>query len=444
MCMSLEDMVKTYVITSAQRGAVPHRDFLQSLNTYCDRNDAQLVILPINGIKQDEKLHPEFSPYVVATKDVKLNESISVKNMNIPAQMMNPLTGLSRLIKYNQSAILPSPKQQFKVLPNSNSKLPKILTSTGAVTEPNYNVENRAGEIAEIDHVYGAVVVEVLNNKLFNIRHVRTNTTGSFYDLGVCYDGKKASKGTADALVLGDLHVGSIDPVALSATYDQISLLRPQTLVIHDLFDAFSISHHHEGKPLYKALNWLKRDLHKEVEMCGEQLKEFKQRLPKNAQIVVVKSNHDEHLNRYLEEGRYINDDRNLRLSSQLAQAYLDGKDTLKTAIEIVCGKINGVKFLTRNDDYKVRGWQLGSHGDLGSNGSRGSTLQLEQTTGNSISGHTHTPEVLRNVYKVGTLTKLKLDYNGGPSSWLHTNAPVYADGFVQLINIIEGKWRKL
>jgi hypothetical protein len=441
--MSLEDMVKTYVITSAQRGAKVHRDFLDSLNTYCDVNDATLIVLPINGVKQDEKLHPDLAEYKIATTDVKLNESIHIRNMKIPAQMMNPLTGLNRLIKYNQSAILPSPKQQFKVLPNSNSKLPKILTSTGAVTEPNYNVENRAGEIAEIDHVYGAVVVEVLNSKYFNLRHLRTNTTGSFHDLGTEYAGNKHKKSYADALVLGDLHVGSLDPAALSATYDQISLLRPQRLVIHDLFDAYSISHHHEGKPLYKALNWLKRDLHKEIEMCGNQLKEFKKRLPKGADIVIVKSNHDEHLNRYLEEGRFINDDRNLRLSAYLAQAYLDGKDPLKSAIDYVCGKIDRVKFLSRNDDYKVRGWQLGSHGDLGSNGSRGSSVQLEQSTGNSISGHTHTPEILRNVYKVGTLTKLKLDYNGGPSSWLHTNAPVYPDGSVQLLNIIDGVWRK-
>ena len=439
--MDLESMVKTYVITSAQRGATPHYQFLDSLNGYCKHNDAELIILPMQGLKKDEPLHDELQQYTIATTDVPLNNSISIKNIKLLPQMMNPLTGLNRLIKYDQSAIVPSPKQQFKVMPNSNANMPKILTSTGAVTSPRYKEDDRQGQIASIDHVYGAVIVEVVDDKTFHLRHIRTNTTGAFHDLGVKYSGSKRSKGVVDAIVLGDLHAGSTDPLALEASKHLISRLRPKRLLIHDLFDAYSISHHHEGKPLYKALNWLKRDLYKEIETCGDMLKTFKRVMPKDSEILVVKSNHDEHLNRYLEEGRYIADDRNLKLSSQLAIAYLDGKDTLKTAVETVSGKLSGVRYLSRNDDYKVRGWQLASHGDLGSNGTRGSLVQLEQNTGNCIVGHSHSPQILRNTYQVGTLTHLKLDYNKGPSSWLQTNAILYDDGFVQLSNIIKGSY---
>ena len=40
-----------------------------------------------------------------------------------------------------------------------------------------------------------------------------------------------------------------------------------------------------------------------------------------------------------------------------------------------------------------------------------------------------------------GTNSLLRLDYNSGPSSWLHTDCIVYANGKRSLINFIEGKW---
>ena len=67
---------------------------------------------------------------------------------------------------------------------------------------------------------------------------------------------------------------------------------------------------------------------------------------------------------------------------------------------------------------------------------------QLESSTGPSVTAHAHSPEILREVYRVGTLTNLKLDYNKGPSSWLHTNGVVHNDGTVQLITSINGRWR--
>lgn len=441
MAISLEDMVSRYVVTAAQRGATPYEPFLESLHTYCKANKAELLVCPINGAKKDEQIHPTIQQETIVTK-YNFNKSISLKDFEIQAQMMNPLTGLNRLVKYNQSVVIASPKQQLKVLANSNSDFPKIITSTGCLTEPNYNVENRAGLIAEMDHIYGAVIVEVINNKLFNIRHIRSKD-GSFYDLGTHYTPDKVKKHCrVEGLVLGDLHTGSTDTKALQASFEQILALNPKALVLHDIFDAYSISHHHEGKPLYKSLNYGKKDLREELDACGAQLQGIASRM-KGGKVYVVKSNHDEHLTRYLEEGRFMEDERNLNLGLDLAKAYFNGKDPLQEGIKLAHGKIpSNVKFLTRDDDYKIKGVQCASHGDLGANGSRGSAYQLESTTGPCIVGHSHTPQILRDVYQVGTLTKLKLDYNRGPSSWLHTNGVINPDGTIQLLNIIDGRWR--
>ena len=85
---------------------------------------------------------------------------------------------------------------------------------------------------------------------------------------------------------------------------------------------------------------------------------------------------------------------------------------------------------------------KLGVHGDKGANGAKGSIHEKERSYGKSITGHTHTPEILRNTYIVGTSTTLQLANNVGPSSWLSTNAMLWGDGRVQLINVIGGKYK--
>jgi hypothetical protein len=46
---------------------------------------------------------------------------------------------------------------------------------------------------------------------------------------------------------------------------------------------------------------------------------------------------------------------------------------------------------LGRSSSYQVKGWELGQHGDVGANGSRGSLLQFRKLT-KIIVGHYHSP----------------------------------------------------
>ena len=85
---------------------------------------------------------------------------------------------------------------------------------------------------------------------------------------------------------------------------------------------------------------------------------------------------------------------------------------------------------------------ELGAHGDKGANGARGSLHAMENAYGNSVSGHSHSPEILRGAWQVGTCSYLKLEYNQGPSSWLHSSCLLYPNGARQLINVIGGQWR--
>lgn len=449
----LKDTVSKYtkfVITTAVQGCSAHKGFYKSLKSYCEKNDALLLVMLCKdpAASAGDKLDPLLNQEEIIFDNIGLNDNIFVNSIKLSAKHIDPLTGLSRLGQRDGSFVYASPKQRLKMVPTSNTKPPVAIMTTGAVTSPDYTstryLSDRTAVIAENDHILGAIIVELEDDTFFHFRQVQADRTGSFIDLDNYYQGDSVSKMRPEALVLGDWHSGETDPVAREATADMIKVMKPKRLVIHDGFNARSISHHEEKNKILKA----RRAKLNELDLTAE-LKEYAADLdwlaslnPDVEEIVVVKSNHDEHLDRYLTEGRYLEDPTNHALSLRLAAVMVEGGDPVKAGVELMGLKSKRVKWLSRDEDYKIARVELGAHGDTGANGSRGSLRSMENAYGNSISGHAHTAEILRGAWQTGTLSKLKLAYNRGPSSWTHTNCLLHRNGGRQLLNIFNGKWR--
>lgn len=444
--MSLEDMVKTYVITSAQFGATPNREFLASLDTYCEANKAQLYVIPMSGCnKEDEKLHPRLQQYPVVSRDMVLCDTLKLSTFNILPTQINPLTGLKRFAPGDRSFIFGATKQFLEYVPVDVGDIPKAVMTTGAVTEPHYKESTRRGIIAAKDHEYGAVVVEVADHKHFHFRFLNPDKQGRISDVTGTYYGKKHTKTPdAEVLVLGDIHPYDLDPAQDKVNREQIHYFKPGILMLHDVFNGRSISHHYKDHNIRKhqVFNEQGLNLKTELEHTANYLNSIAREM-KYGKIYVVASNHDEHLYRYLDEGRFIGDKGNDLIASQLYTAALSGRCVLRAGLELV-GKLDPkITFLDRYSGLVVKGYQVGHHGDLGANGAKGSTRSLEEANGKSISGHTHTASKHRHVYRVGTSTRLRLDYNRGYSSWTQTNGVLYGNGTVQLLNTIGGKWKR-
>lgn len=444
--------VKTFIITTAVSGKDVDLNLYDSINNFLGRNNGKLILLATEDIASrkhdnwsfiiDKNLKDEF----FVRDEMRLNDNLFISNIKVSAKQILPTTGLSRIGQTNGSYIFASPKQMLEYVATSPAeKHAKAITTTGAITKANYSTDKwmsqRTSYIAEHDHVMGGLIVEIVDNRLFHFRHFQSDRNGEFIDLGTCYKPDGSIEKVVTHLYAGDLHVGHVDEEAFDATMRLCQQLEVEDFIVGDFFDGYSISHHHMAQPLKRAAKayYTTDDLVEELALGGTYSKVIHKHIKGN--LVMVRGNHDEVLERYLQSGNYTKDFKNQYVALEMARWLIEGQDVLKRAY-VQYGDVDAdrIVWLGRDDPFKIGGIECGQHGDLGPNGSNASMLGMEKAYGNCVVGHTHSAAIMRGVYRVGTLSKLSLEYNKGPSSWTHTNCLVYEDGSRQLVNVIHGQ----
>ena len=460
---------KKYVVTCAQYNARANSKFLDSLKHYCDQHQAELVVMGTYGKHNSERTFrpsltnklAEFENARVldGTEEFKFNSNIRAQRRMGYPQNARPLTGLRRRAAKTGSLIIENPKQYLEVAPTSVDDLPRLLMSTGACTRPNYNDSDdkttsfmrlRKGLNARDDHTYGAVILEIENDKMFHARHIKSSKkSGRFVDLGIEYhpDGSQ-HQAKLTQMILGDWHVGDTDPQVRDATFRMFEEFSPKEVYLHDFFNGHSISHHLSKQVVNKAkmLHTRTHDmtLEGELEQAARELEHI-YNINGKRDLYLVASNHNEWIDRYIQDRRFVDDDLNFRMAVKIADAMNDGKDALEFGLRYHWNDMpDNINFLGRRNDHKRWGYLLGAHGDRGKSGARGSICSIEESYGKAIVGHSHTPANWNNdTLVVGTSTRLDLPYTDGyASSWMNTHALIWEHGRPQLINIIDGKYR--
>lgn len=441
-----------YVITTAVTGMSVHKAFYKNLQYYCKQNNALLLILTssdpaaMGGFELDGVLAGEH----IVFDDLALNSNLFISAFKTSAKQTNPLTGARRIGQRERSMIVASPKQFLEYVPTANDKYPHALMTTGALTLPQYRSERymsqRTAYIAEFDHKIGAVIVDIKDDKNFQFTQIQAEYgTGFFIDKGAYYKIDKTEIKSPEAVVLGDIHVGSIDPAVEIATDKMLKELKPKRVFLHDVFDGTSVNHHIKHALLTKAkMTTAQLSLEQELLMNKKYLEGMRKKHPDVKEWIIVRSNHDDFLDRYLQSGDYIHDPLNSKIAHKIALKKLESKAMgFEYGLEILGFKKNKFKFLHINDSYKIAGIECGNHGHQGLNGARStSNSSLEIGYGAGVFGHSHTAGILRDVFRTGTSTYLRLDYNFGASSWTQTHCSVYGNGSRQLHNIFSKDWK--
>jgi hypothetical protein len=446
---------KRFVVTTAVVNCSVHEGFLESIETYCEKNDAMLLVLPTADPASAGNwcLDSELGAESIVVGDIALNSNLFLCAIRLSAKQVDPATGLDRIGQRNGSFIYASPKQRLKFMPVSNVKHPHAEMTTGAITIPKYfdigdtlaspYFSERTAYIANHDHVMGAVIVEIEDKNRYHFRQIQADKDGGFIDLGDFYQGKKVSKMYAEAVSMGDWHSGETDPNAIKATVELVELVRPKKLFVHDGFNGLSINHHERDRQIRRAILAKKGllNLQSEIINLAKDLDNMSL-WPHVKEVIMVKSNHDVFLDRWLDAGEYVKDPHNYDIGVDLAKAMKDGHDPLRFGVEQYLNRKEKVRWLKIDEDYFIARIQCGAHGHKGPKGTRGTLKGMEKSYGQCVTGHAHGPEILRGAWQNGTMSYLKLNYNEGPSDWVHASTVIYPNGMRQLINSFDGNWR--
>jgi len=446
---------KRFVITTAVSGQPLHGDFLASMHMYCKHNDAKLLILPSHDPAHnlDNEIDWHFDELIaeedIIFEETRLNSNLFISEIRVTAKQINPVTGLSELSQTKGSFIFASPKQSLEFDSVSANKLPHARMTTGACTLPSYRTKRgnslRTAYMATFQHVIGALIVEIKDDNIYHFRQVQAAKDGSFCDFGKQYSIKGVKK-VKPKLVMGDYHAGEHDDSAVEAWIEMIKEMGIEEVFFHDMFNGVSVNPHEEDDIILKSeraalgLNSIENEMRITA-------REFDRILgvPGVKKGVVIKSNHDDFIDRWLRKGKFAKDPINFKFGCRLAaEVHGTKKDFFNEGLRLVGLPKNydKIQWLSVDEDYLVGGINCGAHGDKGANGSRGGIRNLAKSYPKCIVGHSHTPGIFKGVFQVGTTSRLRLGYNKGPSSWVHCSCLVYDNGQRQLVNSIRGMWR--
>jgi hypothetical protein len=446
---------KRFLISWAQSETDVHKGFLKNIEAYAEHIDAEILIIAgryrsptsLSASKSLEAKEKNVAntwdksilPYLDANRHNIHKHLVVLSDVKIQPTASNPLSSLNGLTKA-ESCIVGSPRVHLKSLPVLDGYPNKLLLTTGAITVENYT-DSKIGKLGEFHHQLAFIIVE-LDGDDFHIRQVVADDKGNFYDLiyrlknGVCLNNEKG----VEAIVLGDLHLPNEEKGAVKVSLEIIDRFKPQHVVLHDISDMCSISHHEKRNPflLLQRENDGSNSLQKELDYMIDW---FKSKTHIN--FIIPSANHSDFLEKWLQNEDWRKEN-NKSLYLEFANITAKGLAPKGIIAYLLEKEYSNIKCLSVDESYKVLDFELSVHGNIGASGSRGSAIQYKNLNVKLVTAHTHSSSRLDNHLCAGTLTKLRMGYNIGMSSWIASNVVIYPDGKASHIHIVNNKYTTL
>jgi hypothetical protein len=452
-----------FIITSAQNNSFVHKPFLKSLEVMAKRYNATILVGTFSynksgfqNLEKDEGewFDPLIKPYICSEPVQLAADLIYCGELNILPTAASPLSGMHSYTK-NNSGIFPHAKVQLESLPSHKGETPRILYTTGAVTQRNY-IEKKAGQKASFHHVFGALFVEIDATGEWFVRQLIAETdSGMFYDLDSYYTPTQFYTNIeVEAINYGDIHAEQLDPHAAYGAFghkgSMLDVLKPTYQLVHDVCDFSSRNHHNINDPYFRFKAFVNKQ-----DTVEDDIKDVCQTLKAMCRpfssVVVVESNHDLALTRWLKTADYRLDPPNaiffleLQLAQYKAMEANREFSVFEYAVKSRDPSLNSIRFLRTDESFMIcgsDGVECGSHGDLGPNGSRGSAQTYTRFGKRYNIGHSHSARIIDGVYQAGTMSKLDLGYNRGASNWTHSAIVTYKNGKRTIVTLRGNKWR--
>lgn len=477
--------VARYIFTSVQNNTYLHPGWI-NLKAYADWLDGQLdgtcefvvgtysYAIDAYGAKSVKRgswkptddgpwYAPEVIPYIQDKRIELAPGLVWCGEMNILPTTRHPLTGLET---YNgrRSNVVPHAKIEMASVPSMADEGTKFNWSTGTITQRNY-IQKSAGIKAEQWHSYGGLLVEVDSSGNWWTRQLHIDGNGHIYDVGpagckgvVVAGGEvEEREGIVDTITWADIHESEMEDWVRRICWGNehvigmLDILRPKRQVMHDVFSMRSRGHHEmkDFHVMYEKYIAGQDSVEAEVTSCAAFLRSSQRPW---CETIVVPSNHDRHLTRWLIEEDPRKDPLNARYHMTLQSAVLEAIESRDRTFSILEWALrkkdvpDTIRFLREDESFVVcrdvdGGIECGLHGDRGPGGSRGSTQGLTRLGRAVNKGHDHTAAIRDNVYSVGACS-LDFAYMKGPSAHSVSHVVVFENGRRQIITMWEGRWR--
>ena len=457
--------VRRYILTAAQNNTPVHGAFLDNLEAFAEHIGAQILVATFtynkaaygkNNTKRgtskssdtdDLWYDPRLADYLWDQRTQLAPDLLWCAEMNILPTAVRPLSGLDTY-GAGSSCIFPHAKIALEGLPVMGAREPRINMTTGAVTLRNY-IAKKDGLKGDFHHGYSGTLVEVdTRTGHWWARHLNADSSGAFYDLTTHVAGCRVLEGVRpEAVSWGDIHASEIDPGVAARNWDQagfLDVLRPRYQLWHDTFSMRSRSHHEAKSFERRYTKWVQGGDHESVRAEIDTTRALLCRAARTwCTTVVVNSNHDRHLERWLDEADFRADLPNAEffLEAQLSRVRAiqrgESWDGLRWALQ----DAPNCRFLRRDESFILcpdNPIECGQHGDEGPNGSRGGA-GFGRVASRMVVGHAHTPSIRDGVTTSGVCQR-RMGYAHGPSSWAVAHTIVYPNGKRALLFERDGK----
>lgn len=458
---NIKSKAKTFIFVSWEIRIDPSDAFIDILKQMKKQYNAELFLSPVwpEDLKfLPPKLKENFN---ILTSDLVLNENLFFKYVPTHALVSSPLTGWRGAFS-DSSVIIPGLVKELITEPSN--KLAKQLMSTGSIGRLNPNIINykylenyneveqaqfskrwagvinrRLGRnyaIAEQYTLPSALVVDVVDNKVFLPRFITMPTEGVVYDKNLKFTAGKGGPETyrPKAFVKADSHVWQGDEEVWKVSMEMIDFFDADYTVLNDFADLISACYHEVDDA---AIFTKAPTIEEEAEFTKKKLAEVCKRSRK---VKYNHSNHDNFLIKYLKNEAYYRFNYNYAICLELrAWMYRTNRHPIIKLLEL--DSIPNLEFVPDDANDVIAG-VTNIHGHQTISGRPAGFRALARVYNWLMCAHSHSPQVWRNATMLGTTSKLQMNYNKGVSGWLHCNGLIHEDGSTQLLPIINGKWR--
>lgn len=436
-----------YVLSCVQNNTELDRSMWESLQRYCKRNKAKLLLAKMpynkNGFLQpidsdDLWYAPETTPYLVEGH-IKLGEKFEfIANASVIPTAKNPINGFESATNAGVHTIVPASKIALKVVPAPFGAATKTLMSTGTITKRNY-IMRKAGTVAATEHNIGAIFIDTETGEYRHLEQMPG--CQGFYDMHRLYTGTGTRQ--ADNSIIawqpGDIHAEKMGTKEGNSLRNTLHHLKPKNIILHDLLDFESRNHHNIKNPFFMIeQSYQQNTVLEDLQSAALVLEDLS---AEDNNLIVIQSNHDLAIERWVKETDYRTDPVNAKIYLELALAKVNAIENheynfsmLKYWINKNCDDLHNLKFNPIGEPLKIAGVEMSNHGHQGINGAIGNPQSFRKFGIPMNTGHTHSPSITGKCYTAGVSAGLDLGYNvGGGSSWAIADIITYRNGQRQI-----------